>query len=265
VGINIYKCVYTRKYVDNLDNPCQTLRIHAVFTIPRLLSGGNNTGQFTHPSGYAKAKMDGKQCKKCRQIKFLPEFDRRLTRAQALARGYKADFPVAIESSLCKECQPKKRPLTALSTRELQNKVNTGEISTLEKQWILDERKKKSGMVMAMASRNRWLKQWDATLNALLQPMKEEIESVERQCRYARVSKKPHQVEFFEWYAQTLRQQKAKIELAYERNPRHVASAGWEDMIEGTVMPATRDAWGEIPLDERTRLKQPALVVYRAD
>lgn len=208
--------------------------------------------------------MDGKQCKKCREIKLLPEFNRRLTPAEARARGYKGDYLVTIESSLCRACRPRRRPMNQLTAKELQNKVTSGEISAFERKFILDERKKHRGMESALATRNRWLSVWSAELFDVLKPMQDEIESVERQARYARVSKKPHQVEFFENYAQTLRQQKAKIELDYTKNPRSInRDTDWAELMSGTVIVQTREAWGEIPLDERVRLKQPRLSHYR--
>ena len=207
--------------------------------------------------------MTQKRCKKCGEDKPLADFKRQLSRAQALAKGYKGDFLVTIESSMCKPCQPRKRKLTELSAKELQNKVTSGDISELDKRLILEKRNAETPVKRAMSTRKRWLKEWGAELYELLKPMQDEIESVERQCRYARVGKHEEQVVFFEWYAQTLRQQKAKIELEYEKNPRRVTSSRFDELLDPELTSDVREGWRAIPLDERMRLKQPALVLFR--
>jgi len=209
--------------------------------------------------------MQGKQCRKCGEIKPLAEFKRRLTKAQSIARGYTGAVFLEIESSMCKPCQPKPKPPTRMTKKELHNKVMSGDVHPVIAELVLDRRKRMRPINQGMASRKQWLRKWDKELSAMLKPMMREIQAVERQLRYADKTRKPSHVKFFSWYAETLRQQKATIELDYAKNPRQPPTSRWEDMIEGTVMPATRDAWGEIPLDERTRLKQPALVVHRAD
>ena len=95
--------------------------------------------------------------------------------------------------------------------------------------------------------------------------MREEILSVERQCRHARVCKKEEQITFFEWYAQLLRQHKAKIELDYTRNPRRVTTSRWEELLDKELASEVREGWTDIDLDARMRLKQPALVLYRGN
>ena len=207
--------------------------------------------------------MEGKQCKKCREIKLLPEFNRRLTPAEARARGYKGDYLVTIESSLCRACRPRRKPPRELTPKEIQNRYANGEINVFEKEELLKARKNKSAYRAMLAVRQRWVDEWTASLRRLTDPMQKEIQKAERQCRYACKQNAPQVVSFFDWYAKTLRQHKAKIELDFDRNQRKLPDVKWESLLEGTVIMQTREAWGEIPLEKRTRLKQPALVVYR--
>jgi len=207
--------------------------------------------------------MTEKRCKKCGEDKPIADFKRQLSRAQAKAQGYKGAFLVTIESPNCKACRPRKRKLTELSAKELQNRVESGDISELDRRIILEKRDAMNAIKRREGTTNRWIKQWNAELSALLKPMQEEILSIERQCRYARVGKKEEQITFFEWYAQLLRQQKAKIELDYTRNPRRVTASRWEELLDKDIPSEVREGWADIDLDARMKLKQPALVLYR--
>ena len=209
--------------------------------------------------------MTHKTCKKCSESKPLADFKRRLTRAQALARGYKGERLVTIESSMCKPCQPRKRKLTELTAKELQNRVAHNDISVLDKRLILEERKRMHVVNSAIATRNRWLQTWARELRSILKPLKAEIASASAQARYADKKGQMERQEFFAMYDSTLRQQLARIELDYKRNPRRVTSSRWEEMLDKNTAPDMRDAWGELPIEDRALVKIPALVLYRGD
>ena len=209
--------------------------------------------------------MTHKTCKKCSESKPLADFKRRLTRAQALARGYKGERLVTIESSMCKPCQPRKRKLTELTAKELQNRVAHNDISVLDKRLILEERKRMHVVNSAIATRNRWLQTWARELRSILKPLKAEIASASAQARYADSKGQMERQEFFAMYDSTLRQQLARIELDYKRNPRRVTSSRWEEMLDKNTAPDMRNAWGELPIEDRALVKIPALVLYRGD
>jgi hypothetical protein len=209
--------------------------------------------------------MTHKTCKKCSESKPLADFKRRLTRAQALARGYKGERLVTIESSMCKPCQPRKRKLTELTAKELQNRVAHNDISVLDKRLILEERKRMHVVNSAIATRNRWVETWARELRSILKPLKAEIASASAQARYADRKGQMERQEFFAMYDSTLRQQLARIELDYKRNPRRVTSSRWEKMLDKNTAPDMRDAWGGLPIEDRALVKIPALVLYRGD
>jgi hypothetical protein len=209
--------------------------------------------------------MTHKTCKKCSESKPLADFKRRLTRAQALARGYKGERLVTIESSMCKPCQPRKRKLTELTAKELQNRVAHNDISVLDKRLILEERKRMHVVNSAIATRNRWVETWARELRSILKPLKAEIASASAQARYADKKGQMERQEFFAMYDSTLRQQLARIELDYARNPRRVTSSRWEEMLDKNTAPDMRDAWGGLPIEDRALVKIPALVLYRGD
>ena len=209
--------------------------------------------------------MTHKPCKKCGESKPLADFKRKLTRAQALARGYKGEHLVTIESSMCKPCQPRKRKLTELTAKELHNLTVSGDISLLDKRLILEERKRQSILTSSIATRTRWVETWARELRSILKPLKEEIASASAQARYADKKGQMERQEFFAMYDSTLRQQLARIELDYARNPRRVTSSRWEEMLDKNTAPDIREAWGELPLEDRALVKTPALVLYRGD
>lgn len=209
--------------------------------------------------------MTHKTCKKCGESKPLATFKRTLTRAQALARGYKGERLVTIESSMCKPCQPRKRKLTELTAKELQNRVAHNDISVLDKRLILEERKRMHVVNSAIATRNRWLQTWARELRSILKPLKAEIASASAQARYADKKGQMERQGFFAMYDTALRQQLARIELDYKRNPRRVTSSRWEEMLDKNTAPDMRDAWAELPIEDRALVKIPALVLYRGD
>jgi hypothetical protein len=206
--------------------------------------------------------MEGKQCKKCRAIKPLAEFKRKLSRAQSIAKGYSGNYQLEVESAMCKACRPKTKPASVLTKKELHNKIMSGDLREHQAEEILERRAQLKPLKQGMASRKQWEKKWAGDLRALLKPMQEEIRSVERQIRYS-CTDQPERLKFFEWYVATLRSEKAKIEFDYAKKPRRVPECIWQDLMSGTVIVQARETWGEIPIEKRFRMKQPALVVYR--
>ena len=213
--------------------------------------------------------MDGKQCKKCREIKSLAQFKRRLSKAQSLARGYLGNVALEIESSLCKDCQPKRKSRSRLTARELRNRLLTGDINPLIAEHIIERRNTLKPIKQGMAVHKNWERRWGEDLKEILRPMKDEIRSVDRQLRFAQKTTADNlsaKIKFFSWYLATLRQQLARIELDYEKTPRQPPKGmEWTEIIEGTVRLSALDAWGEIPLNERSRLKQPTLLLHRRE
>ena len=117
----------------------------------------------------------------------------------------------------------------------------------------------------AIATRNRWVETWARELRSILKPLKAEIASASAQARYADKKGQMERQGFFAMYDSTLRQQLARIELDYKRNPRRVTSARWEEMLDKNTAPDMRDAWAELPIEDRALVKIPALVLYRGD
>jgi hypothetical protein len=209
--------------------------------------------------------MTHKTCKKCTASKPLAEFKRRLTKVQSIARGYAGAVRLEIESSLCKDCQPKPKAPSKMTRKELYTKMRSGDVHPALGEGLLERRKISAKIKQGMSSHNRWLKQWRGELKELLAPMRAEITSANAQARYARKKGQLERETFFTTYADTLRQQLAKTELDHLRNPRRVTTSAWEELVDKYTASDMREAWGELPLEDRALVKTPALVLYRGE
>ena len=130
-------------------------------------------------------QKDYKKCAKCGVEKPLPQFNRRLSRAQMHARGMKGAVLMTISSKNCKDCQPKRKPPRKQTPRQLHNMVVSGDISELKATLILEERERVARLMMSKARYEAWVDQWRRGLMAVLKPMKYEIQKVKAQLRYA--------------------------------------------------------------------------------
>ena len=97
-----------------------------------------------------------KMCTKCGVFKPPAEFKRLLTRAQTIARGYAGVHRVEIESSMCKDCQPKPKPLHKLSKKDLHNKVEAGDINQFLADSIIKERAATVNQRRSAKTKTRW-------------------------------------------------------------------------------------------------------------
>ena len=121
------------------------------------------------------------QCIKCENTFPTTHFRYRGTRAQALAKGLSGKRLPWIESKLCRQCRPPRKPIRELTRAELANRYAAGDISQLAydnelKRRKLEETKRKSEyMKMHHAMRKHLsLKPADIKLFLLEQHIKKE-------------------------------------------------------------------------------------------
>ena len=152
-----------------------------------------------------------------------------------------------------------------MTRKELYTKMRSGDVHPALGEGLLERRKISAKIKQGMSSHNRWLKQWRGELKELLAPMRAEITSANAQARYARKKGQLERETFFTTYADTLRQQLAKTELDHLRNPRRVTTSAWEELVDKYTASDMREAWGELPLEDRALVKTPALVLYRGE
>lgn len=116
-------------------------------------------------------------CAKCKKSLPSSAFKRLLTFAETKARGKKGEHRMAVQSKYCKDCRPKRKPTRKLSTREIRNKVVTGDLHPLRAGLVLRKRQDDLNAKKSHGRRKAWddarAKLWTA---CVLKPMSTEIE-----------------------------------------------------------------------------------------
>ena len=211
-------------------------------------------------------------CTKCGAIKPLAEFKRRLSRAQSQARGYVAVHALEIESSMCKACQPKAKPLKERAQRELKVMAASGDARPYIVNEILAERKANKVKSGRIASVKRWRKVHDAQWGSVIEGARAELLAVHQQHKYA---KKQNQTggqavhEFLEAYKALLITTKASIGLAAEQTQggpsKHKNGTDWLSYIDNDTKDNALDLWHAIQPEMRVRMRQPEITKKRTN
>ena len=210
-------------------------------------------------------QKDYKKCAKCGVEKPLPQFNRRLSRAQMHARGMKGAVLMTISSKNCKDCQPKRKPPRKQTPRQLHNMVVSGDISELKAKLILEERERVARLMMSKARYEGWVDQWRRGLMAVLKPMKYEIQKVKAQLRYAEDVGNDAYAGLLEKYESVLKREVNRIMLDFEANPHKYKSIkeNWWDLVSEFGLESLRDRWMSIRKEDKARMKVPELLVRR--
>lgn len=211
----------------------------------------------------------GAYCALCDSIKPIREFMRTLTPAQARARGYSGMRPVEIESTMCKDCQPKPRPISKLSAGEIRQRVSQGAIDALAANLEMSRRHARAALKRKVFSAQQVQKRWQGEVRALLKGLSAEIVSTANQWRYRTKTlgeSGPH-VDFLEYYVALLRRVRRETLDAHFMRPRPVAETRWEQVFDFSTRMEVRRKWQALSVEDRERLrkKMPALAVYRDD
>lgn len=210
-------------------------------------------------------QKDYKKCAKCGIEKPLPQFNRRLTRAQMQARGMKGEVLLTISSKNCKACQPKRKPPRKQSPRQLHNMVTSGDLSEMRAKHILEERHAKARQLMSKARYDAWVAQWGAVLKAVLKPMTYEIHKVKAQLRHAKEAGNDTYAGLLDKYEVVLTMEKNRILLDFEADPHKYKSIkqDWWDLVSEFGVESLRDRWMTIRKEDKARMRVPTLLVKR--
>lgn len=210
-------------------------------------------------------QKDYKKCAKCGVEKPLPQFNRRLSRAQMHARGMKGAVLMTISSKNCKDCQPKRKPPRKQTPKQLHNMVASGDISELKAKLILEERERVARLMMSKARYEAWVDQWRRGLMAVLKPMTYEIQKVRAQRRYAEETKNDVYAGLLEKYESVLKREVNRIMLDFEADPHKYKSikGNWWDLVSDFGVESLRDRWMSIRKEEKARMKVPELLARR--
>ena len=210
-------------------------------------------------------QKDYKKCAKCGVEKPLPQFNRRLSRAQMHARGMKGAVLMTISSKNCKDCQPKRKPPRKQTPRQLHNMVASGDINKLRAELIIAERERVARLMMSKARYEGWINKWGTELKAVLKPMKYEIQKVKAQLRYAEDVGNDVYAGLLEKYESVLKREVNRIMLDFEADPHKYKSIkeNWWDLVSEFGLESLRDRWMSIRKEEKARMKVPELLARR--
>ena len=181
-----------------------------------------------------------KKCTKCGLTLPTSSFNRRLTDAQAQARGYSGNRKITIESSMCKACQPKPKPPRKYNKQDIAIKLRRGRLSILVADKLTSEIDERSKHKQRNAVIERWHRTWRTQLTEILKPMKAEIRAVRSQCKYYASKAHADRFDFFVDYLSVLENNLARIQLAFATDPSATAlimksirpTPRWQGMVE---------------------------------
>jgi hypothetical protein len=101
-----------------------------------------------------------KTCIKCGQTKPSKEFKRRLSLAQsrAMLRNPNITTNYIADSTMCKSCQPKRKPPRLLTDKEIRNRITDGDLRRGLGEAILEKRKEILPKRRSKVMKERWQK-----------------------------------------------------------------------------------------------------------
>lgn len=208
--------------------------------------------------------MQFKVCTKCNEEHPLAQFKYRATYAQSKSWGRAGNVRMELESKLCRNCRPKRKPVSRLTKKEMHNKVQTGDLNAFIAKHEVAKRKQDAKNKQAISSRKRWEKQWKAELKEALAPITREIISARNAYDYAEEKGYVDKAEFYFKYHGLLKHEKTHIEYSYLTNPRRPQSARWADYIGPEVFTQVREMWAVLPpIFKQSRT--PMLIKYRPE
>ena len=205
-------------------------------------------------------------CKRCGETKPLADFRYKLTRAQMKAQGYVGKVLVTGEGKVCKVCRPPKKPRSRLTRKELITRASSGDIHPFVAQSLIAKKKADANALRKRARIERWHEVWVQEWERILTPLRDHLRKTGQVKRLALKTGRKAKAKFLETYTSALRKELAHWTLNYKTQRRPPTYARWEEYIPVDVQVLIKQAWEEMPLDERVRMNTvPVMVKYRYD
>ena len=233
---------------------------------PLLVNDGLNArilGRFTH---FLRKHMNTthKFCSKCGAHRPLADFKRLLTRAQMKARGYLGHVRMEIESKLCKDCQPRAKPLEQLTIKQLRNRVASGDLNEMLADSIIKERRASVNARRARATSSRWAQLQHGVWKTLVCEIGMEITVLRQQQKYANRINDPLRKKYTTEYLGLLNRLRARMRMQLLKPRETPHSSVWIDHLHQEEINQVRSVWEVIPLETRARMKVPLALRHRA-
>ena len=210
----------------------------------------------------------GGYCSRCNTIKPIAEFTRFLTNAEALARGYRANFKVEVETTTCKDCRPKPRPIGKLRAAEIRQRVSSGDLDQVTANLEMHKRHARAQLSRKVRRAKQAQQTWAKQLKEILAPMSAHITSVDNWLRYQAKKGTPPEapsVVFMAEYLAELRQRREKIKYDQLMHPGPPPHQAWQQFTPQETRLEIWKKWDALPPDERQKTARtpPLLATYR--
>lgn len=99
-------------------------------------------------------------CKKCGETKARAEFKRRMTAEEySIALNRRVETGTTVISSLCRPCQPKRKPLKKLTLKQLRNKITNKRLNPIIGEALIKEKREDINKSRSRVMRERWQKE----------------------------------------------------------------------------------------------------------
>ncbi len=208
--------------------------------------------------------MQIKTCAKCGESRPLNEFTYLATYAQSKAWGRAGNVRMTLESKHCKNCRPKRKPVSKLSAKEIHNRVQSGDMNALMAKHLREKQAQNESNKQGMSARKRWLKAWKVELRTAIAPITREIISAKRAWEYARDKGYVDKAEFYFEYMGLLNHEKTHAEMSFMLKPSRPPSSRWADYISPAVFTRVKEMWAGLPPIYKAG-KIPLLITYRPE
>lgn len=203
-------------------------------------------------------------CSKCGAIKPLAEFQRRMSKAYAQSRGKVEGVGMVVESSMCRSCQPKPKPVSHLTAKELHNKVQTGDVHARIVAEVLEKRRARARAKSRGAVQNAWDTKRMGYWQPMLDAARMERRRVQQQEKYAKNQLDPEHLTFFVEYKALLTATIARMQHAQRTKIRKEDGppphSTWQGFVDPMDWHKLRTLWLAMPITYRRAAKPPTLL-----
>ena len=116
------------------------------------------------------------KCKKCGETRERAEFKRRMTAEEySNALNRRVETGTTVISSLCKQCQPKRKPRAKLTLKELRNKITNKRINPYLGEQLIHQKRKDINDKRKRVMKERWQKEKGKEREALKTTLDKEV------------------------------------------------------------------------------------------
>jgi hypothetical protein len=223
-------------------------------------------------------------CAKCHETKLAKHFRRKLTRAQAVARGHalglrnQADQPkklqgerlATVESKFCTKCQPGHYKPNAMTIPEMYKAAYDGKASLTRVKIDAERKRKQARRKMSAAVSDRWAKWREAPWTHIRARLADALTSATHSVNYNRHRKimkdegVPEILAFYAAYQEVLRKIRAQCTINARTEATVEPHTTWAELAGPDSMKTLRALWDAIPDPAKGRMRTVPMLINKA-